>query len=152
MKKLFRRVGNNETGAILVEFALVTPLLLMIMATILELGVALHQANLLEKQVAAGAALAARSDYPLDAAATASVTNLVRTGSVDGGAVLMEGWSDGSANLTITTQTYSLAGETVPYVRVSANVPYVPIMQGLLDFLGFNDFRLSAEHEEVFVP
>lgn len=152
MKNLFLRIRNNERGAILVEFALVTPLLLMIMAIILELGTALHQTNLLEKHVAAGAALAARADYPLDATATASVTNLVRTGSVSGGANLMEGWSDGAASLSITTQTYNLDGETVPYVRVSASVPYVPMMQGLLDFLGFNDFIMSAEHEEVFIP
>lgn len=152
MRRLFRRVRQNEKGAILVEFALVTPLLLMTMAIVLELGAALHQTNLLEKQVAAGAALAARSDYPLTAAATTSVTNLVRTGSVSGGADLLDGWADGAASLAITTQTYSLSGETVPYVRVSASVPYEPMMVGLLDFLGFDDFMMSAEHEEVFIP
>lgn len=149
---MLNRLRREENGAILVEFALVTPLILMIMATVLELGMALHQSNLLEKQVMAGASLAAHATYPLNAATTTRVTNLVRTGTVDGGSDLLEGWSEAGASLQITTQTYNLDGETVPYVQVSASVPYVAMMPGLLDFLGFNDFSMSTAHEEVFIP
>lgn len=143
---------NNEQGATLVEFALVTPLLLGVMAVIFELGAALHQSNLLEKQVMAGAMLAARGDYPLDNSDQARVTNFVRTGSVQGGSDLLEGWGQAGASLQIITQTYNLDGETVPYVQVSATVPYMPMMDDLLNFLGFNNFILNADHEEVFIP
>lgn len=145
-------IRNNEQGATLVEFALVTPLLLGVMAIIFELGVALHQSNLLEKQVMAGAMLAARADYPLDNYAQTRVANLVRTGSVQGGTDLLEGWGEDSASLQITTQTYNLDGEAVPYVQVDATVPYMPMMDDLLNFLGFNNFVMNAEHEEVFIP
>lgn len=146
-------IRHNEQGATLVEFALVTPLLLGVMAIIFELGLAMHQSNLLEKQVMAGAMLAARGDYPLDNSVQTRVANLVRTGSVqEGGTDLLEGWGQEGASLQITTQTYNLDGETVPYVQVDATVPYMPMMDDLLNFLGFNNFTMNAEHEEVFVP
>lgn len=145
-----RRFKANEHGNMMIEFALIVPILLMITAIVVELGFALHQENLLEKHVSAGAALAARANYPLSTSDRTTVTNMVRTGTVNGGNDLLPGWSTGGT-LQISTQTYNLNGETVPYVNVSAQVPYMPLLPKLLGFLGFNNITLSTSHEEVFV-
>lgn len=141
---------EDERGAILVEFALVLPLFLMLLAIVLEIGLALHQQNILEKSVSTAASIAAHSNYPLDSDSRTRAANMAKTGNVSGGTPLLAGWNESEASLQITTQTYDMDGTTVPYVTVDATVPYIPLLKGLLDFLGFNDFELHAAHEEVF--
>lgn len=152
MLHIIKSLCREKQGAMLVEFALITPIILIVMAITLELGMALHQANVLEKHVMAGTSLAAHSDYPLDNTAVTRVTNLVRTGSINGGNDLLPGWNQADASLQVTTQTYNLNGETVPYVRIEAEVPYVPMIKGIVDSWGTEDFVISAAHEEIFIP
>lgn len=151
MRKLFSSAFQETKGAVLVEFALIMPIFLMIIAIVLELGLALHQENTLEKSIMAATGIASRSGYPINSATSIRVNNMAKTGNVNGGSYLMPGWGDAGSSLSITTSTYNLNGTTVPYVRVDATVPYQPLLPGLLDFLGFNNFNLSAAHEEVFI-
>jgi Flp pilus assembly protein TadG len=151
MKTYFLPALKDTKGAVLVEFALIMPIFLMIIAIVLELGLALHQENTLEKSIMAATGIASRSGYPINSATSLRVNNMAKTGNVNGGAYLMPGWEDSGSSLNITTSTYNLDGTIVPYVRVDATVPYQPLLPGLLDFLGFNNFNLTAAHEEVFI-
>jgi Flp pilus assembly protein TadG len=51
----FRRLQSEERGAALVEFALVVPLLMVMMCAIIDFGLALHRLNNLNSAVREGA-------------------------------------------------------------------------------------------------
>ncbi len=75
----FRR---SPRGAAAVEFALLLPLLLIILVGMVEFGRAISQSNALERGLRAGASFAARSDIFFDAITVQKINNLVRTGGI----------------------------------------------------------------------
>lgn len=137
-------------GVAATEFALLLPLLTLLLVGIYEFGSYFAQANVLEKSLRAGAMFASRSDLPLSSAARTQIENIVKTGDPAGGqAVRLSGWSDGSASFTISTRTYAAGGEDVELIKVEASVPYQPLVPGLLSGLGFSGLRMRAAHEQA---
>ena len=144
-----RRRGWRE-GAAAVEFALLSPLLALILAGTFEIGSYLYQLSALQKSLRAGAMYAARMTFPLSSAATLEMTNLVKTGqTADAGTYILNGWAAGDAALTPTTRTFTTDGQTVDVRRLNASVPYSPLLPGLLGSMGIGDMRLTASHEQV---
>ncbi len=148
------RLPRNGRGNTVVEFALVLPLLLLLLAGMTEIGRAYYQANAVEKGLRAGALFAGRSSFPLTAQARTVVTNLVKTGTLDGsGPYLVSGWADVDADLNIDdTLTFPVdATTTIPVVRLTATVPFDPLMPGMLAFVGLGDVNIELSHEQAFV-
>ncbi len=144
--------AKDRRGNAVLEFALVTPLLLLILVGLTEIGRAYYQANAVEKGLRAGALYAARGAYPLTAAARTAIDNLVRTGTLDGtGALLVSGWRKPAAGLEITVFGFDAGGATVPVIRLAATVPFDPMMPGMTGFVGIKDFTIRLSHEQAYL-
>ncbi len=154
MLSLFNRLTRDARGNAVVELALVLPLLLLLLAGMTEIGRAYYQANAVEKGLRAGALFAGRNSFPLTAQVRTMVANLVKTGTLDGsGAYLVSGWADVDADLNIDdTLTFPIDATTpIPVVRVTATVPFDPLMPGMLAFVGLNELNIELSHEQAFV-
>jgi Flp pilus assembly pilin Flp len=155
----FDRLSRDGRGATAVEFATVLPLLILILLALTELGRGFLQANAVEKGLRAGALFAARAEYPLSPTAEQTVTNLVKTGTLDGaGPYLVPGWAEPEASFSMPPpETFTLdAGTTkeqvFPIYRVSASVPFEPLFPSLMTFFGLGDaFTIQMTHEQAYV-
>ncbi len=152
LNRLPRRLALGlacRKGIAAVEMAMLTPLLALIMVGIYDFGYYLNQSSDLDKSLRVGAMLAARSSLPLSAGTQTTIGNLVKTGTADGtGAFVVPGWSDGAADLSVTTSTYSSGGNSYEVIRIVADVPYDPIFG---DLLGLPSIAMKAVHEQVHV-
>ncbi|WP_419901825.1 hypothetical protein [Kiloniella sp.] len=128
------------------------------MTIVLDVGLALRQATLIEKGLRAGAFYASQTEQPMSAGDLTAVENLVKTGTLDGtGDLLVPGWGTGGT-FTLTSSTYTMVGvdpalgsSDLPVVNVNANVPYSPMLPGLWDFFGVSDFSFNLSHEQAYV-
>ncbi len=152
MFSLLTKLRGSCCGVAAVEFALITPIILLVTVTVVELGRSLAQAQAVEKGMRAGAMLAARSDFPISANAQLQVTNIVQTGTIDGsGALVAAGWAEPGAQLTISFSSATVDGETIPVVRLQATVPYDLLMPGLIANFGLGQISIDASHEQVHI-
>jgi Flp pilus assembly protein TadG len=147
-----RSLFNRRDGAAAVEMALLTPFFALLLVGFYDYGSYLADASAVEKGVRAGAMLAARSVLPLSTDATTRVNNVVKKGNIAGtGNFTVNGWSNGSATLTITTRTENVSGQSVQVIRLQATVPYKSFAEGLLTAVGFSAPTISAVHEQAYV-
>ncbi len=168
MFNLLNKLWRNRRGNVTVEFALFLPFLLLLLAGGLEIGNAIHQGALIEKNLRAGTLYAARILNPdanapaLSAGAQATIQNLVKTGSQSGlDEPVVPGWADAAANLVIdSTLVHVFSPEnatplptdvSVPVVRLTASVPYRPLLPGLFALVGLNDIVIQLSHEQAYV-
>ena len=143
---------RSEGGGAAVEFAIVVPFLLLLLAGFVELGRFHYQASAVERGLRAGAIFAARVAHPLGAADEATAVNLVKTATLDGsGPLLVSGWAAAGAGLTITTGSFSVGEATFPVIRFAASVPFDPILPGLVSFVGLDSQAMSLSHEQAYV-
>src|SRR3546814_18188864 len=73
-------VLREEGGHAALEFAFLIPMLLLILAVVLDLGRALYSETAIEKGLRSAAIFAAQSAYPLTPATRNAATNLPKTG------------------------------------------------------------------------
>lgn len=148
-----RRFACDERGVVVVEFAIMLPVLMLLVSGMVEVGRAYWQAIAVQKGVRAGALFAARADTPLSALDKQRAENLVRTGSVDGtGDYLVSGFGKAGANIDIaTTGVFAVGSQTLPVIRVTAQVPFDPVFPNLFQFLGFGTHVITASHEQAYV-
>lgn len=152
MLNLFDKIFHNEKGDVVVEFAAALPLLLLLSMGMTEIGRALMQANTVEKGMRAAAIYAARSTNPTSGQALINITNIAKTGTIDGsGDVLVSGWSLSEASLIVSEATFDLDGTNIPVIRLNASVPFDPIMPGVMSFFGLNDYTINLSHEQAFI-
>ncbi len=152
--RTFRELLRARGGSAVVEFALLVPLLLLLLGSVVEVGRVLQHANAVEKGLRAGALMAARSPgcCPLTTAEQTAVANVVMTGSVDGTApVLVPGWSTGTLNVSYSTITVDTDTHTV--IRLQAVVPFTPLMApSFFSSFGLNDnIKIETAHEQMFL-
>ena len=145
IRKFLRRMGRDEGGAAAAEMALVTPLLLILLAGGLEIGNYFMDEHRLVKAVRDGARFAARKDFTFfttcNAAPTGTVATdtetLVRTSLLSSGTDQLANLAGG---ITVTTKCSTGSGSVVyeglykgmasgaRYVEVSASVDYLPVL------------------------
>ena len=147
----FARLLRETRGASAVEFALMLPVFLLITAGMIDLGRALYQTNTIEKGLRAGAMFAARNDYPLTAAKKTQAENIVKKGNKAGtGQYLVEGWSDPAA-LNVFTTTEIVDGTPLPVYHFVSDVPFEPLLPGLLSALSLDTIRIKLSHEQAYI-
>lgn len=152
MFNLFNRLGRDCRGVAAVELALFAPILLTIAAGTIELGRGFHQATMAQRGLRAAAIFAARSEWPLSAADQTTVANLARTGTTSATApVLASGWSEPSAQLTTVMDSYSVGADSIPVIRLTAQIPFDPLLPGLLDGVGLGSLMITVRHEQGYV-
>jgi len=166
MFSLLNKFWRNRRGNVTVEFACFLPLLMLLLVGGLEIGNAIHQGALIEKNLRAGTLYAARilkldADGPsLSAQARATIQNLVKTGTQSGlDAPVVPGWADTAASLVIDptlVHVFSAENATatdveVPVIRLTASVPYKPLLPGLLASVGLDDIMIGLSHEQAYV-
>ena len=145
MRALRRLLGSNG-GAAAAEMALVTPLLLLIMAGGLEIGNYFMDEHRLVKAVRDGARYAARKDFTYfascDAAPSGPVVaetqNLIRTSYLANGTDQLSNWSGGTISVTTRCSTgsgsvtysgiYKGMTSGARKVEVSASVTHLPLL------------------------
>lgn len=168
-----RSFGRDVSGAALVEFTLVFPLLLVFLAGLSELGFALHQQHIVQKAVRDAARYAARTNYALRscplstqpewAQMVTDTTTVALRGNLASTAPLLIPTWDGSRGIDVqvteacfdpastTPAIFSTtgAGNRIPVITVSASAPYAGV--GFLSVVGLSAFEITAAHSEAWV-
>ncbi len=138
---------GNEWGGITMGLALA--LLAVVGIGTTEIGRVISHANAVEKGLRAAARYAAGSEHPLSAAVLARVENIVKTGDPTGGSgYLASGWARADASVRVHELTFDVAGSPLAVVRISATVPYDPMLSRLLPL---PKFKIELSRDQAFV-
>ena len=138
-----RRRNGKQRGVAMVEMVIVTPLLLMLLIGVAEMGKALIQYNTLNKNlrdaarlVAGSALLGTTGTVQIDTALAADARNLAVYGNILGA---------GSPNLPLlSADQISVTSAANNMIVVQANYPYVPIVGSVFRTFGHgSEFSLS---------
>lgn len=162
-----RAFHREERGAAAAEFALILPLMLLLVFGFFEAGRLYWSYNTVQAAARDAARFAARLPISCDAggagtlddgADQAKIQQLARTGTPDGsGAPLVAGWTDdASVDVQITCVENSggaLAGRyedysTIPTVKVIADAPYGALFGGL--FPGLTLTSVAVENAQAW--
>jgi Flp pilus assembly protein TadG len=158
------RLCRCRSGAALVEFALVAPLLILLALGIFEFGRIIQSYHAIDKGVRDAARYLGRGFATCDNNGNGSFTNgtqaknLALYGNTAGsGSVVLGFWSDPST-ITITvgcvaTSTNWISpngGTYIPSVTVKASVTYTGF--GFLNFLGLQSSGFTTQHDEMSIP
>ena len=134
------------------EFGLMLPVFLLLLAGLAEGAWLFQQANAVEKGLRAGALFLARSSDPFAAAAEAAARNIVKTGNASGGgSYLAPGWADMSATLSIEPGSFLVGEVNVPIVIMTARIPFKPLMPDLAAMFGLTGQTIQLQHEQAYV-
>ena len=126
------------SGSVSIELALLTPIMLILMFGLVDLGNYFMSQHVVVKAVRDGARYASRrgfAEYSCSTASTDVVTktrDITRTGTISGGSARLVDWTDPtSVTLTVRCDSsgayagiYKGAANGVPVVKVAAAVPY----------------------------
>ncbi|HYH17747.1 MAG TPA: TadE family protein [Azospirillum sp.] len=149
------RIRRDRRGSVIVEAAMVLPMVMVLLCGLVEMGRALQHQHTLTESVREAARYLARVPLacpaggdPNWATARSNAQHLAATGRVSGGQPLVTGWTDASFTIADPVcETWS--GRAVQLITVSANVPYGDL--GLLQVLGLDAVRLGASHQQVHI-
>ncbi len=130
--------GRTQRGIAAVEFIISVPLILIILAGIVEFGTALIRYNTLNQMASDGARYAVTEIYGTTTsdqiADETAIKNMVLYGDPDGGTTPLIA--------TLTAEDIEITQEN-KYVTITITYPYVPILSGVLSGLDV-DFELST--------
>jgi Flp pilus assembly protein TadG len=144
---------RSERGSALIEASIVLPLLLALIGGVLEFGFFFYHEQLITVGVRDAARYLALTHNPTSTTNQSDARKLAVTGSVDGGASRVPGWTDDAVNVTITPWDNSdstLSGGTIiPIVTVSTS--FIEPSLGFFGLLGLNAPTISVSHQERWV-
>lgn len=154
---------RDRNGSAATEFALMLPLMVVIIFAGLEGGYYLFNEHRVIKSVREGSRYAGRlawSNYDctsgtIDATAAQNIRNVTRTGSPGGTTARISGWSDAQVTVSLdcdaTTTTGIFIGNGTngaPRVTVSAQTTYPSLFNGLV---GIDDTAALAASAQAVV-
>ena len=150
----------RQRGAAMVEFALILPVLIVLVFGITELGRAIYQQNSLSKSVASGVRFLARYNGLLDlddcsqtaawGTATGYAANLVATGKESGAAdALLPGLV--AADVTFSLDPANSNDDIGCVIQGQATVAFVSIFgDSVVPLLNLGPLNLTATSEERY--
>ena len=158
-----RRFRRDQRGTVLIEMAIVAPLMLLLSAGVFEFGNLIHDKLLMEAGLDDAARFAARCNSQIYTQANLTINcatvakNIAEHGNVGGtGTARVPG-----LNVTINTSTcyntvdvngvvlYLSTTSQVCVVTASGTYAYSDI--GMLSLLGIGPITLTASHQERFI-
>ncbi len=159
---------RSGRGAAAAEMALVTPLLLLILAGSVEIGNYFYNEHILAKAVRDGARYAARQNFTYygcsgapGGSVVAETRALVKTSLLSGASNRLPFWNDATITLSTSCATtatdassstqnmtgiYRGKASGAPVVTVAAVVPYTPVIGAALG-LSWNGLALNASEQ-----
>ncbi|AZO61863.1 MAG: pilus assembly protein [Mesorhizobium sp.] len=171
LSRMVRRFRRDERGTVLVEMAIVAPLMFILSAGVFEFGNLIHQKLLMEAGLSDGARFAARcnsqlyTDAGLAAINCANVaTNIIVFGNVAGTPpARIKGWTTSDVTVTIAdpadckntvdpgtgTVLYLSTTSQVCIVTASGTINYSGV--GWLSLLNIGPITLTASHQERLI-
>lgn len=164
MFALLNKFARRERGIAVTELAVVTPIFLLMFLSTIELGHMIYYSITVEKALRSAVTYAGRNEQYTQAVIDAT-KNIVKTGEPSGTEpYLVRGWADPDASVTFSTHLYTgtLNGSntfTETVVSVTADVPYVPVVDVLvpaLQYLMNSQFRngklfITITHEQATI-
>lgn len=150
--RFLRRLFAAESGAALVETAVILPVFLTLVGGVYEFGFFLYQEQLVTSGVRDAARYLALSADPTSATNQSNARNLAVSGSISGGTPRVVGWetSDVSVSITSIDNATFGSGPVVQIVTVSTN--FAGHTLGFLGLLRLKSPTISAYHQERCTP
>jgi len=145
-----RRLLRNQSGAALIEFTIMAPLLLSLVLGIAEFGRFLYQYQMVLEGLRDAGRYLARLDAN-DATNQDNAANLATTGTIDGtGEPRVDNWEAGDIDFSVTDVDNS-AGiyrgpAEIEVIEVTTTFDYADV--GFLSALGFDPISIAAEHQQ----
>jgi Flp pilus assembly protein TadG len=148
-----KSVSRTDSGAALVEAAIVLPIVLVLVGGVYEFGFFIYQDQLATSGVRDAARYLALTSDPTDVTNQTDARNLAVTGSIGGGPPRVAGWSPSDISIAVdavdnSADTYS-GGATIQLVTVSTS--FLDSTLGFLGLLGLKAPTITASHEERVV-
>jgi Flp pilus assembly protein TadG len=139
-----------ESGAALVEAAVILPVFLTLVGGVYEFGFFLYQEQLVTSGVRDAARYLSLTADPTSITNQSNAKNLAVSGSISGGTPRVAGWATSDVSVSInsidnTAGSYG-GGSVVQVVTVSTS--FVGHTLGFLDLLGLKSPTISAYHQE----
>lgn len=159
-------LGDTE-GSVLVEFAILAPVLAVLGLGAAELGRAVQHHHTIEKSARDAARYLSRVPATcgggVSAASITTARNLAWTGYATGTTPLLPYWQDPGANTTVTVtvdcfanntgiilnRANAVSGSSIPLITVSIDVPYQDI--GFFGLFGVGAISLKGAHSQVSI-
>lgn len=157
----FSAFMRDERGAAASEFALMVPLMIVLIFAGMEAGHYMFTEHKVIKAVREGSRYAGRLTFgtydctnsTIDATAAQNIRNVTRTGQPSGTpAPHVRGWTDGQVTVsldcdsTTTTGIFSANGsDGAPRVTVSANTTYPSLFNGMVGLDDTGTIQASAQ-------
>jgi Flp pilus assembly protein TadG len=159
---------RDQHGTVLVEMALIAPLMLVLSAGVFEFGNLIHQKLLMEAGLSDGARFAARCNSQLYTNAGLAIncadiaTNIAVFGNAAGtGSARISGWQKADVTVTIAAPgschdavvagvtQYRATTAQVCIARAAGTLAYIDI--GMLSIIGIGPITLNGFHEERLI-
>ena len=151
---------GSQHGAAMVEFAIMLPLIVVLVFGITELGRAIYQQNTLSKAVASGARYMSRSAESVQSdctqgtnwgASVSNAANLVAFGRQSGtGTALLPDLDASDVSFTLEQRTVAGSGPAC-VILATASVPFRAVFgDTLVPFLDLDPVTLNATVEERY--
>ena len=142
-----------DNGAALVECAIILPVFLLLVSGVYEFGFYLYQQQLITSGVRDAARYLTLTADPASSTNQIAAKSLAVTGSVNGGAARVNGWTTSDISIALTAVdntvgTYS-GGSLIQIVTVSTN--FVDPSLGFLGLLGLRKPTINLSHQERFI-
>lgn len=162
--KMKALLGDSE-GSVLVEFAIMAPVLAVLGLGGAEIGRAVQHHHTVEKSARDAARYLSRVPAScaggVSAANITTAQNLAWTGYATGTTPLLPYWQNPSTTITVTVDCFANTGTTIlnranaatgssiPLITVSIDVPYQDI--GFLGLFGVAAISLKSAHSQVSI-
>ena len=154
------RLSARQAGAAMVEFAILLPLLIVLVFGITEMGRAIYQQNTLSKAVASGARYMSRSSQSVNSdcsqgaqwgSSISNAANLVAFGNQAGnGTPLLPDLDAGDVSFSLEQRTVT-GGDDACVIIATASVDFSAIFgDSIVPFLDLGPITLSATVEERY--
>jgi Flp pilus assembly protein TadG len=155
-----RQFRKDHSGAALVEFTLLAPVLISLVCGLAEFGQALRQYHVMEKGVRDAARYLSRVPAnppcvgadPSWAGYVTQAKNLAVYGATTTGTALFTGWTTATVSVPdppCLANPRGVLASDLPKITVTASAPFADL--GMLSFLGLGPITLTVSHQELKV-
>lgn len=159
MYALLNRFLRRRDGVAAVEFAMVTPVFLLMFLSVTELGNMIYYSIAIEKGMRSGVTYAARNHVPLTEEVIENAISLAKTGAFPStnAPYLVVGYGEEGASVEISVTNYQekMSGPgddvNVAVIVLKVVVPYVPLLPGITDEILGGNPTINLVHEQAII-
>ena len=153
MYALLNRFLRQQNGVAATEFALVTPIFLLMFLSVTELGNMLYYSISIEKGMRSGVTYAARNHVPLSEEVITNTISLTRTGALPSADApnLVRGYGMDEATVVVSTHEFNQGNISVTVIKLNVDVPYVALIPGITNEIIGETPSIKLTHEQAII-